>query len=128
MLLIILISARDLPFVTKIIFIYSSNYYQQPLSNKEIYIDTDYNVILINKVWLLGLFFKVEIKRISKSLRVKDLNSIIYNIDQYILILIFILDIKENSIRVLYYIFKEIYLINNFKIYILIENDIVDSK
>ena len=51
-----------------------------------------------------------------------------HDIDQYILTLFFIFNIKKNNIKMLYRIFKKIYLINNFKIYILIENDIVDSK
>lgn len=62
----------------------------------------------------------------SKLLRVKDLNVTIYNINQYILISIYVSDIKNNNIKILYYIIKEIHLIENFKTYMFIENDIVE--
>lgn len=68
------------------------------------------------------------IRRILKLLRVKDLNSTIYNIDQYIVISIFISKVKKNNIRVLYRIIREIHLINNLKTYILIENNIIELK
>ena len=44
------------------------------------------------------------------------------------MILILISKVKKNNIRVLYRILKEIYLINNFKTYILIENNIIKLK
>ena len=34
----------------------------------------------------------------------------------------------KNSIKILYYILREIYLINNLKTYILIENNIIELK
>lgn len=44
------------------------------------------------------------------------------------LTLFFIFDIKKNDIKILCRIFKKIHLINNLKIYILIKNNIVNSK
>ena len=69
-----------------------------------------------------------KIKRISKTLRVKKLDIAIYNIDEYILILIYISNIKKDDIKILYRILKKVYLINNLKVYILIKNDIVELK
>ena len=37
-------------------------------------------------------------------------------------------EVKKNSIKILYRILREIYLINNLKTYILIENNIVKLK
>ena len=67
------------------------------------------------------------IKRILKLLYIKSLNSTIHDINQYIVISIFISKVK-NNIRILYRIFRKIYLINNLKIYILIENNIIELK
>ena len=70
----------------------------------------------------------MSIRRISKSLRIKNLNLAIHDIDQYILISIFISKVKIDNIRVLYRIFREIHLINNLKAYMLIENNIIELK
>ena len=42
--------------------------------------------------------------------------------------MIFISKIEKNNIRILYYILREIYFINNFKTYILIKNNIIELK
>ena len=96
-------------------------------TNEEIYIDIGYNVILVDKTWLLVLLSKVEIRRISKALRVKRLDTAIYNTNKYMLVLMYIFDIKDD-INVLYRIVREIHLISNLKAYILIKNDIVDLE
>ena len=44
------------------------------------------------------------------------------------LISIFISEVKKNNIRILYRILRKIYLINNFKTYMLIENNIIELK
>ena len=77
---------------------------------------------------MLRLFSEMEIKKILKSLRIKDFNVIIHDINQYILILMYISDIKKNDVKILYRIIREIHLIDDFKIYIFIENDIVELK
>ena len=70
---------------------------------------------------------EVEIRRISKVLRIKGLSIAIYNINDYILILIYLPRIKD-GIKVLYRIIREIYLVDNLKAYILIRNDIVSPE
>ena len=40
----------------------------------------------------------------------------------------YIFNIKKDNIKILYRIVKEIYLINDLKTYMFIENDIVESK
>ena len=62
------------------------------------------------------------------SLRVKNLNLAIHDINEYILILIYISINKKNDIKILYRIFKEIHLINNLKIYLFIDNNIINLK
>ena len=70
----------------------------------------------------------MEIRKILSSLRVKELDSTMHNIDKYMLILIYLLDLKRNDYKALTYIIREIYLINNLKVNLLIRNDIIKSK
>ena len=51
-----------------------------------------------------------------------------YNTDKYVLVPIYLLAVKPNGIRVLYRIVKEIYLVSNLKIYMLIDNDIISLE
>ena len=65
----------------------------------------------------------MKIKIMLKLLRVKDLSVIIHKMNQYVLILMYVFDIK-----ILYRIIKKIHLIDDFKTHMLIENNIVESK
>ena len=87
----------------------------------------EYNVILVDKLQLL-VQQQVKIYRIILSLRVKSLDLIIHDTNEYILILIYILANKKDNIKIFYRIFKEIYLISNLKAYLLINNDIIDLE
>ena len=70
---------------------------------------------------------EVEIRRIALLLRIKGLGFVIYNTNEYILILIFISTVKD-GINILYRIFREIYLVDNLKVYILLGNNIIGPK
>ena len=50
-----------------------------------------------------------------------------HNINKYILISIYIFIIK-NNIKILYRIYKKIHFINNFKVHILLNNNIINFK
>ena len=50
-----------------------------------------------------------------------------HDINKYILILIYIPTIKDSK-KILYRIYREIHLVNNLKAYILLGNNIIDSK
>ena len=76
---------------------------------------------------MLILFSKIKIRRIISPLRIKNLKLTIYNINEYILIFIYILIIK-NDIIIFYRITKEIYFVNNLKVYILINNNIIEPE
>jgi len=58
-------------------------------------------------------------------LRIKGINSAIYKINKYIIIFIYVPGVKDNSIKVLYYIRREIHFIGDLKAKILISNDII---
>ena len=93
--------------------------------DEEVYIDIGCGVTLADKAWLLALLPKVDIRIISKALRVKGLGTAMYNTNKYILILIYIPTTKEDGTLVLYRIIREIYLVSNLKVYILIGNNII---
>ena len=69
----------------------------------------------------------MKIKIMSKLFRVKSLNIIMHEMNQYVLISMYVSDIK-NDIKILCRIIREIHLIDDFKTYIFIENDIVEPK
>ena len=70
----------------------------------------------------------MKIRRIILLFRIKGLESAIYDIIKYVLILIYISIVKKDDIKILYRIYKELYFINNLKAYILLSNNVIDSK
>ena len=70
----------------------------------------------------------MEIRKILSYLRIKGLGSAIYNINKYMLIPIYLRNLKRNNNKTLTYITRKIYLINNLKVNLLIKNNIMKSK
>ena len=62
------------------------------------------------------------------TLRIKGLGLVIYDINEYVLILIYISTIKKDGTKILYRINREIYLIDYLKVYILLNNNIIGPK
>ena len=58
---------------------------------------------------------------------VKDLRSTMHDTNEYVLISIYILIIK-NNIKVLYRIYKEFHFIDNLKAYMLLNNNIINLE
>ena len=69
----------------------------------------------------------MKIRKIILPLRIKGLGLTIYNINKYILIPIYIPTIKD-GVNILYRILKEIFLVDNLKVYILLGNNIIGPK
>ena len=76
---------------------------------------------------MLALLSFMKIRRITSFFYVKSIESIMHNIDKYILISIYIFIVK-NNIKVFCRIYKKIHFINNLKTYILLNNDIINLK
>ena len=70
----------------------------------------------------------MKIRRIALSLRVKDLNSTMHDTNEYILILIYISTSKKDDIKILYRIFREIYLVSDLKTHLFIDNNVIDLE
>ncbi len=61
-------------------------------------------------------------------LRIKGLDLAIYNTNKYILILIYLPTTKLDGTKVLTRILREIYLVKDLKTYILLRNNVIESK
>ena len=96
--------------------------------NKEGCANLETDVTLADKQWLLSLLPEVEIRKISSSLRVKGLNSIMHNTDEYVLVSMYLLGLKRNNNTALIYIIREIHLINGLKANLLMGNNIMGPK
>ena len=70
----------------------------------------------------------MEIRRIASPLRVKGLDSAMHDTNEYVLMLIYISASREDGIKVLCRIFREIHLVSDLKTHLLIDNNIIDSE
>ena len=64
----------------------------------------------------------------TSPLRVKGLRSIMHDMNEYILISIYILIVKKDDIKVLCRIHKKIHFIDNLKVHMLLNNNIIGLK
>ena len=62
------------------------------------------------------------------SLYIKGLKSIMHDINEYVLISIYISVVKKDDIKILYRIHKKIHFVDNLKAYMLLNNDIINPK
>ena len=81
----------------------------------------------MNKLYLLTLLSLIKIRKITSSLYIKDFELTMHDINKYVLILIYIFVIK-NNVKILNRIYKNIYFVDNLKIYILLNNNVINLK
>ena len=70
----------------------------------------------------------MKIRRMTSPFRIKDLKSTMHDMNEYILILIYIFIVKKNDIKIFYRIYKEIHFVDNLKAYILLNNNIINFE
>ena len=85
----------------------------------EILFDTKCDIILIDWIYLYKYLLNLEIKTITTSLLIKDINNKIVNINEYIIITIYVRDTLNGQWRIVYLIMN-IYIVNDLKTYIFI--------
>ncbi len=85
-----------------------------------------YLITLINIIYLKKVLLKVKIKKISLLILIYNINNRIIKIYKYIIIKIFIIKIINRKLIIVAIIIK-IYLINNLKANLLINNNIIKS-
>ena len=91
--------------------------------NYELCFDTRYIINFIDRKFLFEVFPSIVVKKISTFIIVRDIDVNIYNINEYVKLQIYLFD-KNNVIKVK----RELYIIDNFAIKILIDNDIIKLK
>ena len=97
------------------------------VTSKNDYLNTKFDVTLIDKIFWQKQNFDVFIRIMTTSLIVRDLSINQYQIVDYVIVLMYFIDEKnDKSTKIM--IRWKIYLINNFKINMFINNDIIDSK
>ena len=74
---------------------------------------------------MLRIVLKIEIKKIIFSILIRELDNYIVIIDEYVVLILYINKIVKNSTFKTTYLIIEVYLIDNLKINILINNDII---
>ncbi len=85
-----------------------------------------YLITLINIIYLKKVLLKVKIKKISLLILIYNINNRIIKIYKYIIIKIFIIKIINRKLIIVAIIIK-IYLVNNLKANLLINNNIIKS-
>ena len=71
------------------------------------------------------VFVNTQIKKIINKILIRDLRFKIYHFDKYIVLIFYMKNMLFNNTRVFIEITKEIYIINDLKIEIFIEVDIL---
>ena len=96
---------------------------------ENIYLDIEYFVLLIDRVWLKKYLFDVIIRKIASSIIVRELRSAKHQTNKYMILLIYLLGKFKNNINIIAKTAsREIYLIDKLKIKMLIEMNIIKSK
>ena len=62
--------------------------------------NTEYSVILEDRVFLLKYIFNLKIKKIIASLLIREVNNIIIYINEYIIVTIYVYNILNNILRI----------------------------
>ena len=84
-----------------------------------------YIIIIINYTYILK---ENEIRKIIIKISIRGLKSKIYYFNKYIILIFYIKEVLFNNIRAFIKITREIYIVNNLKINIFINVDILISK
>ena len=86
------------------------------------YINVDYIIIIANYIFILSIS---KIKKIIIKILIRNLESKIYYFDKYIILIFYIKRNLSNNIRIFIEITREIYIVDNLKINILIDLNIL---
>ena len=97
-------------------------------SNIHVYVDTECEAILKNKQFVKNKCFEIEIYMMTIFLRIKNIDAITHETNEYVKILIFCLEIIKNEKQILIRLIQEIHLKNELKYNFLIENDFLEFE
>ena len=83
---------------------------------------------LADKAWIIDLLSNIQIRKMQTSLRVKGIESFTHEFIEYVCISVYFSGITKNEFSALAFITKEIHLIDDLKVKMLIENDLLRSE
>lgn len=88
-------------------------------------LDTDCNATLCDKKFIFTKINDLRIQKMITLFQIREMDFIIYETDEFVMILIYFLEKNKNEQSTLACIIQKIYLIDNFKVNMLIDNDII---
>lgn len=94
----------------------------------EMCLNTDCDVSLADKVWAKSKLSNQVVSKMTSSLRVRDVKATKHETSDYITTSIYLSEVDDFDNRVLACIRREIHLVDDLRIKMLIENDIISSK
>ena len=92
-----------------------------------IYINSNYLIILINRIFLLKYTSNIYIRIITLLISIREININHHSTNKYILLKIIFLN-KRNDKNVRANIIKKVYLISNLKTKVLLKTNIIELK
>ena len=91
----------------------------------DICLNIDYDVTLIDRLWLKKLLFQIVIFHISSSLKIREIESSQHETSKYIIIFNYFSKVDEGGNKVLACIRRKIYIVDDLRVKMLIENDFI---
>ena len=91
-------------------------------------LNTECDVTLADKVWILNILSEIQIRKMITSLKVKDIDSTIHEFLKFVSISIYFSELSKNDISALVFVIREIHLMNDLKIKMFINNDFLNSE
>ena len=83
---------------------------------------------MINRKYLVAIKSNVIIRRVNNLIRVRDIDSRVYDSLEYIKLNFYILKKLLDNFLVIVYFRKEIYIVENFRVNVLLDVNILKSK
>ena len=99
--------------------------FSQIEKKNDICLNINYNIILIDRLWLKKLLFQIVIFYILSSFKVREVKSSQHKISKYIITFNYFLKVDEKENKVLACIRREIYIVDDLRVKMLIENNFI---
>lgn len=96
--------------------------------NSIVYLNIECEIILVDKRWLVIKFSSQKISIMQLSLKVRSISAFKFKFDKFALIVLYILGFYQKNSEVYTSIKYKLYLVENLKTNMLIDNNVFDSK
>ena len=113
---------RDWQYVTALIVLNKDEKFESDC------LDTGADVTLIDMSYFKNKFKDISIRTMTSLITVRDLETVKHTTDKYVCCLMYFFEKDKDDHSVLVEIVREIHLVDNLKINLLIDNDILESE